>query len=436
MAPRRENRINLKTTTTKQQKYLELIKKLPKWQEIKSFAMDPRQLYYPALIFLLIEVFLNIIIIERVPYTEIDWRAYMQEIEGFLNGTYDYSKLKGDTGPLVYPAGFVYIYTGFYYITSNGENIKLAQYLFAILYIIQLSLVFRIYARTKKIPPYALILICCTSYRIHSIFVLRLFNDSIAVILLFASLNAFLDNKWYIGSVLYSFAVSVKMNILLYSPALLLIYLYNLGLLKTVLHLFICAVIQLILALPFLVENPIAYLIGAFDFSRVFQFKWTVNWRFLSEEFFIDKYFHLTLLLMHLITLAIFTPIWIRYLKSYAKLNEINQQLKGQLRKIEKIDTGNIAQLFILPLFTANFIGIVFSRSLHYQFYVWYYHTLPYLIWCTNLSTILKFTIIGIIEFSWNTYPSTIFSSVALNFCHILMLFQLFQNGNKTIKQS
>ena len=33
--------------------------------------------------------------------TEIDWVAYMQEVEGVINGTYDYMELKGDTGPLV-----------------------------------------------------------------------------------------------------------------------------------------------------------------------------------------------------------------------------------------------------------------------------------------------------------------------------------------------
>jgi alpha-1,3-mannosyltransferase len=33
--------------------------------------------------------------------TEIDWKAYMQEVEGFLTGERDYRKLKGDTGPLV-----------------------------------------------------------------------------------------------------------------------------------------------------------------------------------------------------------------------------------------------------------------------------------------------------------------------------------------------
>ncbi len=37
--------------------------------------------------------------------TEIDWIAYMQEVGGFMGGELDYLKLKGDTGPLVYPAG-------------------------------------------------------------------------------------------------------------------------------------------------------------------------------------------------------------------------------------------------------------------------------------------------------------------------------------------
>lgn len=33
--------------------------------------------------------------------TEIDWEAYMEEVEGVINGTYDYRFLKGVTGPLV-----------------------------------------------------------------------------------------------------------------------------------------------------------------------------------------------------------------------------------------------------------------------------------------------------------------------------------------------
>lgn len=48
-------------------------------------------------------------------------------------GELDYVHLKGDTGPLVYPGGFVYLYSLFYYITGYGEYIKLAQYIFVVL---------------------------------------------------------------------------------------------------------------------------------------------------------------------------------------------------------------------------------------------------------------------------------------------------------------
>lgn len=43
--------------------------------------------------------------------TEIDWKAYMDECSGFLNGTTDYMLLKGDTGPLVYPAGYLMVHS-------------------------------------------------------------------------------------------------------------------------------------------------------------------------------------------------------------------------------------------------------------------------------------------------------------------------------------
>jgi hypothetical protein len=44
------------------------------------------------------------------PDTEIDWVAYMEEVQGVENGEYDYANLRGQTGPLVYPAGFVWIF--------------------------------------------------------------------------------------------------------------------------------------------------------------------------------------------------------------------------------------------------------------------------------------------------------------------------------------
>ena len=61
----------------------------------------------------------------------------MQEVEGVVNGTWDYTHLKGDTGPLVYPAGFVYFFGILYYITNFGQNIRRAQYIFVGFYILR-----------------------------------------------------------------------------------------------------------------------------------------------------------------------------------------------------------------------------------------------------------------------------------------------------------
>ncbi|CAK9171987.1 unnamed protein product, partial [Ilex paraguariensis] len=41
------------------------------------------------------------------------------KVSGFLKGERDYSNLKGDTGPLVYPAGFLYIYSAMQFVTGG-----------------------------------------------------------------------------------------------------------------------------------------------------------------------------------------------------------------------------------------------------------------------------------------------------------------------------
>ncbi len=50
-----------------------------------------------------------------------------------------------------YPAGFVYIYSFFYGLTSKGENIRLAQILFIFIYLLFMSIVFFIYTKSKKV---------------------------------------------------------------------------------------------------------------------------------------------------------------------------------------------------------------------------------------------------------------------------------------------
>lgn len=66
-------------------------------------------------------------------------------------------------------------------------------------------------------------------------------------------------------------------------------------------------------------------------------------------------------------------------------------------------------------ILTSNFIGVCFARSLHYQFYSWYFHALPYLLWTgTGLPLALRLAVLVAVEVAFNVYPATYWSSFLL----------------------
>ncbi len=73
----------------------------------------------------------------------------MEQVAQYVGGERDYTRIEGGTGPLVYPAAHVYIYTGLYYLTDRGKDILLAQQLFAVLYMATLTVVMLCYWKAK-----------------------------------------------------------------------------------------------------------------------------------------------------------------------------------------------------------------------------------------------------------------------------------------------
>lgn len=252
------------------------------------------------------------------------------------------------------------------------------------------------------------LIMCFTSYRIHSIYVLRLFNDPVAILIAYASFYALLRKHHTLSAILFSFAIAIKMNILLFAPAYALVYYEDLGILKSIKNACFAAATQVILAAPFLYKNPWGYLERSFNFGRVFQHKWTVNWRFLDQETFTSPQFFKLLLCLHIAVL------FLVYFKRWMNIILPKRYSFSHYRDDP-----------ILTLFIANFIGVAFSRSLHYQFYVWYYHSLPMILWATRYSVVVKILILGCIEYAWNEYPSTNFSSLLLHACHLAILIGL-----------
>jgi alpha-1,3-mannosyltransferase len=281
---------------------------------------SPRTVFLIVAVCCVMESILCGIILRYVAYTEIDWRAYMQEVEGWwVHGEYDYRLLRGDTGPLVYPAGFLYLFAVLRSWTDDGQNIWKAQILFANAYVLQQGMVVWMFVQiwsmmlkrrlvglsklsssetitinnanetsinlveTVKKSSYSwgiAIALLCLSKRLHSIFILRLFNDGMAMLIFYGSVLLFMKNRWNWGCLIFSFAVSIKMNILLFAPGLLLLLLQSQKSVRgTFVCLAICATSQILIGLPFLCTFPISYLKKAFELDRVFIYRWTVNWK-------------------------------------------------------------------------------------------------------------------------------------------------------------
>jgi alpha-1,3-mannosyltransferase len=387
------------------------------WGSVLSHGVGKKRSYqYFFAIFLAIiglELFGTFGIIEYVPYTNIDWDAYMEEVEGVVNGTYDYMQLKGDTGPLVYPAGFVYIFAGLYYATDHGKDVRLAQYMWMGLYIATMVVVLLLYRAGKRVPLWALFLLAC-SRRVHSIFVLRLFNDCWAVFLSMVAFYLFTIDAWTVGCLFFSLAVSVKMNILLYAPGLLLLLWKRFGFVGAIPRLVVCAVPQVVLAWPFLKSNAWGYLSRSFDLGRQFFYVWSVNWQFVPEEVFLSTWWGVLLLALTLSSILLFVFFKWTHEEAFRSL------LAGAYAN-RRLTADHI----LIVLFTSNYIGIVLARSLHYQFYVWYFFTLPYLLWSTAYPTPIRVALLFTIEVAWNIYPTNAYASAALFAAHAILFIGL-----------
>ncbi|CAH8320675.1 unnamed protein product [Eruca vesicaria subsp. sativa] len=381
-----------------------------------------------ALALIVADAILVALIIAYVPYTKIDWDAYMSQVSGFLGGERDYGSLKGDTGPLVYPAGFLYVYSAVQNLT--GGQVYPAQILFGALYIANLAIVLFIYVKTDVVPWWALTLLCL-SKRIHSIFVLRLFNDCFAMTLLHASIALFLSRKWHLGMLLFSGAVSIKMNVLLYAPPLLLLLLKAMNILGVVSALASAALVQILVGLPFLLTYPVSYLANAFDLGRVFIHFWSVNFKFVPERVFVSKQFAVCLLIAHLCLLAVFANYkWCKHeggIIGFMRSRRFFLTLPSSLSFSDFATSGILAKEHIVTtMFVGNFIGVLCARSLHYQFYSWYFYSLPYLLWRTSFPTWLRLILFLGIELCWNVYPSTPLSSALLLCLHLTVLLGLW----------
>ena len=139
--------------------------------------------------------------------------------------------------------------------------------------------------------------------------------------------------------------------------------------------------------------------------------------KFISERIFVSKNLSIVLLLCHIFALIMFARKWVTSVKEECKkaTNLINDK------------TSSLNPNYVVSaLFVSNFIGISFARTLHYQFYCWNFHSLPFLLLSTNIPLVGNVFILAAIEYAFNIFPATATSSSLLQVAHMILLLSLF----------
>ena len=272
-------------------------------------------------------------------------------------------------------------------------------------------------------PPYLLALLML-SKRLHSIFVLRLFNDCFAVLGLFAAIYFYQTKMFAFGSLAFSFAVSVKMSILLAAPGVGIVLLQTLPPKRAINSVMLMVQEQVLLAVPFITVNARSYIGKSFQVTRQFLFKWTVNWRFIGEDTFLAPGFAMALLGANLMCLVLFISTrWTRP-SGLSPLGLARTILKPLPPSVQQEISNNVTPDFILTSIVTSLIaGLLCARSLHYQFYSYIAWSTPFLLWKADMPPFLVCMIWATQEWAWNVYPSTDVSSMVVVGCLAIQVF-------------
>jgi len=335
----------------------------------------------------------------------------MVQIRTFLDGETHYSKITGPTGPLVYPALHVYIYTILYYLTDHGTNILRGQVIFAGLYLATLAMVLACYRRVGA-PPWLLVPLAL-SKRLHSIFLLRLFNDAWAAFFLWASIYLLQRRNFEAGAWIWGLGLGTKMTLLLSAPAVAMVVVQGAGTANAWYAGCIVFMSQIAMAMPFLDrEVGFEYFGCAFDFGRQFLFKWTVNWRFVGEETFSSRGFAISLLVIHVSLLLVFLQTkWIRP-TSTSIWEFVRMNTRTMPEDVESSMSKKVTPTFVMDtMLSSVVIGLLCARSLHYQFYAYLGWATPYLLWRTGAGPLWVLVNWAVQEYCWLVYPSSHWSS-------------------------
>lgn len=209
----------------------------------------------------------------------------------------------------------------------------------------------QIYALASHTPHLDCLLFLFT-IRARNVFVNGLFNDCWCTLFSLMAVLSLLQQRSPSRTLgLFSLAASVKMNALLWAPAVAFHFVHTIGLKATMKASIPGLLWQFAVGLPFLVANPSAYISRSFDLQRTFTWFNSVNWKFLPPVVFYSAPFRYLLLLLHISGL-VFILFRFRYLYAPVLDPPAVSPAKAQLP----------VQGYAALLVTTHFVGAYIER--------------------------------------------------------------------------
>ena len=212
----------------------------------------------------------------------------MQQVDIHLKkNEFNYAELKGENGTANYPACFLYLYTLFYFITYEGQNIFLAQIIKTFLYALYQYFTHRIYKLLfpKKLIPYFSLALFLQLTNLGCS-VISLFNDIFISLPMAVSILRFMEQKTMQGIIWFVIASTFKIGAVFYLPATLLVITLMSGLSNVIVFVIILIGTQVAISLPFTTVNKQAYIEQNFNFSTIYPPTNTNSWNFLHDDFY------------------------------------------------------------------------------------------------------------------------------------------------------
>lgn len=170
-----------------------------------------------------------------------------------------------------------------------------------------------------------------------------------------------------------------------------------------------------------------AYFSRAFEFSRQFLYEWTVNWKMFDEEIFLSRPFSFFLMFYHVAAITLFlNDRWVKP-SSNNLLHFLRQHTGAFSEAKEKEISNRVTPTFVMDsMLGSMLIGMLFARSMHYQFFVYIAWATPYVLWRAGLRPGMLFLVWILQETGWQIFPSTAKSSLLVVSCLAVQVLGLW----------